>query len=1048
MNPSRVLLNFARAAAFVVVALALFALGTWIAGAWHIATFGPGYVPMAPITAALFLLLGSAHAVGLLSPAKPCCRVARWISAGITAIVGLLVILYRDRGLPWDDWFVAPGSRPENLPIGRMSLLAAVLFEIGAASLMASYARRPAVNRLATLGAGIGLTIAALAGAGYAAGVTALYAPTAAPIALLTVVTFLAYNLSLLVARFAPAAECAQVFEIPPEGVVLRQRLMAATIGGAVLIISLGFVYIHSEHTEARYQIRGELDAVANLKAHEIQAWRAERLAEGAFLTKAPFVREDLAALVANPADPAARERVRGWLDLIKGGDRYARAMVCDGAGHPVLSIPELSGHVPQVTAHLQNFLGISQSILTDLHTSDYEPRVHLEMIVPIRASPAPAPDAPGEPLAYIAFYLMADQVLFPMIQSWPSPSRSAETMLVRRDGNDVLYLNELRHEKNSALRLRRSMDDAGLVGAIALHGNIGVQSGHDYRGVDVLSAVRRIPGTSWLLVAKVDLEELYAPVRQQAWQMAFVLALMLGVLATGTNVIWRKRQAEFLRHTVQVERERKLLSERLALVTRYANDVIVVFDDKGRLLEANDAAAVTYGYSREEMRELPPGFWLPPAERSTIPARIDAFLQPGGARFETIHQRRDGSTFPVEVSARSIPTEKGPLLLAIVRDISQRRDQEQQIDRLTRLYAALSHINQAIVHSRTRQELLQEICEVLVKEGRLRVVWIGWHNPATRMLDLVAKAGDDAGYLEGLVVSTADQPEGHGPIGTSVRENRTEVCNDFLDDPRTLPRRDRASRARVRSSIALPFHDADGHPIAAISAYASEAGFFGPAEIKLLEEAAEDLSFALANLEKDRLRREAEAALHASEARFRSLFETSLDALLFTDPQGIVVAGNPAACELFGWSEQEMPGLGRREIVDLSDERLGGILANRQRTGRAAGEIRLRRRDGSFFEAEISTATFQTPQGLRASIVIRDVTARKQAEARLHEHIDELRRWHGVTLGREARVMELKREINELLEKTGEPPRYPVTQLMEDRPLVPPGGNGPDAAA
>jgi rsbT co-antagonist protein RsbR len=119
--------------------------------------------------------------------------------------------------------------------------------------------------------------------------------------------------------------------------------------------------------------------------------------------------------------------------------------------------------------------------------------------------------------------------------------------------------------------------------------------------------------------------------------------------------------------------------------------------------VEANDQAVRTYGYTREEMMQLDAGAWMPPEERHTLPKRLLALREGAGVVYESVHLKKDGSRFPVEISARVIPADSGPLLLAIGRDISHRKDQEQQIDRLTRLYAALSQINKAIVHSKTR---------------------------------------------------------------------------------------------------------------------------------------------------------------------------------------------------------------------------------------------------------------------------------------------------------------------------------------------------------
>jgi PAS domain S-box-containing protein len=127
--------------------------------------------------------------------------------------------------------------------------------------------------------------------------------------------------------------------------------------------------------------------------------------------------------------------------------------------------------------------------------------------------------------------------------------------------------------------------------------------------------------------------------------------------------------------------------------------------------------------------------------------------------------------------------------------------------------------------------------------------------------------------------------------------------------------------------------------------------------------------------------------SVELSEQRFRMLFENSMDAALRTRPDGSILAANAAACALFRAGEAQIRALGRAGLVDPEDPRLAPLLAERERTGRAHGQLRMRRADGTLFEAELSTSRYVDADGHTAnSLIVRDVTERERAAAQQAE--------------------------------------------------------------
>jgi len=181
--------------------------------------------------------------------------------------------------------------------------------------------------------------------------------------------------------------------------------------------------------------------------------------------------------------------------------------------------------------------------------------------------------------------------------------------------------------------------------------------------------------------------------------------------------------------------------------------------------------------------------------------------------------------------------------------------------------------------------------------------------------------------------------------------------------------------------------------------------------------------------------RKNAEDKLAENEQHFRAVTESANDAIITGAGAGNIVGWNAAAGRVFGYTEAEIIG---QPLTVLMPERFrsphseglarvvaGGVPHMIGKTVELAGL----RKDGSEFPLEFSLAQWQADEGQFFTAIIRDITERKQAEAQLAEQLDDLRRWHDATIGREMRVLDLKHEVNELLGQSGQPPRYPSAE-------------------
>lgn len=143
---------------------------------------------------------------------------------------------------------------------------------------------------------------------------------------------------------------------------------------------------------------------------------------------------------------------------------------------------------------HFRREKGADLLAVADRHRSDSDPV--LGIVATVR-------DSQGDEAHAAALVLVEiDPIssLYPFLQTWPVPTSTAETLLVHREGDEVVFLNEPRHKKGTILRLRFSADKRDLPAAMAVRGKEGVANGVDYRGARVVAAVRRVPDSPWFL--------------------------------------------------------------------------------------------------------------------------------------------------------------------------------------------------------------------------------------------------------------------------------------------------------------------------------------------------------------------------------------------------------------------------------------------------------------------------------------------------------------------------------------------------------------------
>ncbi|OGB27251.1 MAG: hypothetical protein A3I66_10050 [Burkholderiales bacterium RIFCSPLOWO2_02_FULL_57_36] len=409
--------------------------------------------------------------------------------------------------------------------------------------------------------------------------------------------------------------------------------------------------------------------------------------------------------------------------------------------------------------------------------------------------------------------------------------------------------------------------------------------------------------------------------------------------------------------------------------------DGIFLTTAAGAILAANPAACKITGYSEDELKDLDCND-LFDVHDPRLAQLLDSRSWRGLANGEAALIRKDRRLIDVELSS-TVFTDSGGMqkISMIMRDITERKVAERTLFRLAKMYSARSQCNRAIIMSQSRDALFKAVCRIAVDCCNFSLAWIALVNPDTSKVYAGAASGPERSFLGKAGFATIDPalPEGRGPIGTAIREARQYVCNDYSMDPSMEPwKRDWADHG-FKSCAVFPIMKED-RAIGALCLYAPEKNYFDPQLVVLLEEMVADISFGLMNLQRGE-------ALQTSETRFRTLWETTTDAILALDSDSIIQYANPAVLAVFGHQSDDLIG---KSIEILQPERLRASHRNGMRRYLDSGERRLNwratmatglHREGQEFPIELSFSDVRFNNKREFIACIRDRSESKRNE-------------------------------------------------------------------
>jgi PAS domain S-box-containing protein len=363
----------------------------------------------------------------------------------------------------------------------------------------------------------------------------------------------------------------------------------------ALLFVAGGFLYFRSEQKAVREAKLKELRAISELKVSQIASWRRERANDARLNTGGPFLRAAIEDWVATPTDAELTSGIVTRLALARDTLGYNNVFLAGVDGELLLSaVPGVTSFGAETTAAIGRAVAGGGVVFSDLFRCPACERIHLDVVAKVA-------EENGGAVAAMVLRCNLEETLYPLVRQWPTPSRIAESILVTKSGTDVLFLNDVRHQPNTALTLRIPLSNSDLPAARAVRGDKGTVEGLDYRGVPVVADVRPVPDSPWALVAKIDADELYEEATNRAWLIGACTVILIFLAAVGVAYAYKHQGKAVFRALYHAERTRREALGEIRAAFYCIGDGVVSTDSTGKVVRMNRVAEDLTGWSEAE---------------------------------------------------------------------------------------------------------------------------------------------------------------------------------------------------------------------------------------------------------------------------------------------------------------------------------------------------------------------------------------------------------------------------------------------------------------
>jgi PAS domain S-box-containing protein len=457
-----------------------------------------------------------------------------------------------------------------------------------------------------------------------------------------------------------------------------RQLILLVILLSIILGISAYYINTESEKSNRRDKF-DELESISKLKISQILLWKDERLGDADVISKIPFIKSSIVQLTEQTRNFKIRKNLRSLIESLVKHYNCNNIIITSIKGELLFSFDSTLKNIYQFTsAHINEAVNKDSIIFSELYKTTFNKKINLDITTPIH-------DEHGKIIALIILQINPNNYLFPLIQTWPTLSKTGETLIIRKDNDSVLFVNELRFLKNSALSLRISLSRKEVPAVQAILGYKGIWQGKDYRNVDVLSYISPVPGTNWFMITKIDKSEIYSELYTHEVFIAVITLVLILLLTAGIILSVSVQQKNTYKGLLQIEKELHSVENEFRTTIYSIGDGVITTDKIGKIKQMNYAAEkLTRWHETDAV-----GKWLYEVfkiitenNNAIIENAVEKVLKSGVAtniENHTILISKEGREIPIVSNAAPIKSEQGEIMGAVLVFKDQTKERKAQ---------------------------------------------------------------------------------------------------------------------------------------------------------------------------------------------------------------------------------------------------------------------------------------------------------------------------------------------------------------------------------